>query len=118
VIVESEVGWLPFTVQQWDYYYRRFSNSIALPIDRPPSEYVNRQVYATFFNDSVGTYLLGRWGIDNCMWSNDFPHPNSTWPHSRDVINRDLAHVSPEARAKLVRENVVRLYDMKVPQPA
>ena len=49
------------------------------------------------------------------MWSNDYPHPNSTWPHSREVIERDLGHLPADARAKLVRENVVKLYNMKLP---
>jgi len=113
VIVENEIGWLPFTLQQWDYYYRRFVGVNPPPIDKVPSEYFNRQVYATFFNDSVGGHNLGWWGVDNCMWSNDYPHPNSTWPHSLEVIERDLGHLPAEARAKLVRENVVKLYKME-----
>ena len=37
------------------------------------------------------------------MWSNDFPHENSTWPNSRKVIERDLGNLPAETRAKLVR---------------
>jgi hypothetical protein len=55
-------------------------------------------------------WLLGDWGYEGCMWSNDFPHPNSTWPHSREVIERDLGHLQPAIRAKLVCENVSLLY--------
>jgi predicted TIM-barrel fold metal-dependent hydrolase len=117
VVVENEIGWFPFYLQQWDYYYRRFSKTDPLPIDREPSEYFYRQVYATFFNDAVGGHNFAWWGVDNCMWSNDFPHPNSTWPHSRDVIARDLGHLPEDVRAKLVRENVAALYGLKVPQP-
>ena len=49
------------------------------------------------------------------MWSNDYPHENSTWPNSYKVIERDLSHLSPEVRAKVVRENVARLYNIKIP---
>ena len=49
------------------------------------------------------------------MWSSDYPHNNSTWPHSRQVIERDLGHLAPEIRQKLVRDNVVGLYGMAVP---
>jgi predicted TIM-barrel fold metal-dependent hydrolase len=117
VLVENEIGWIPFILQQWDYYFRRFQKANPPPIDRLPSEFFDRQVYATFFNDSVGTGMLDRWGQDRMMWSNDFPHPNTTWPHSLDVIARDLAHVTDEVRAKLVRENVVELYGMRISQP-
>jgi uncharacterized protein len=117
VMVEHEISWLPFLEQQWDYYYRRFKAVNPPPIDREPSEYIHRQVYATFFNDAVGGKNLGWWGHDNCMWSNDFPHENSTWPRSREVIARDLGNLPDDVRAKVVRENVLRLYKMPVPQP-
>src|SRR5439155_19975976 len=115
VTVENEIGWIPFYLQQWDYYFRRFQKENPPPIDREPSEYFNRQVYATFFNDAVGGHNFAWWGTDNCMWSNDYPHPNSTWPNSRKVIERDLGHLSDETRSKLVRENVARLYSRKIP---
>ena len=76
------------------------------------SEYFRRQVYATFFNDPPASILFAKWGTDNCMWSNDFPHGNSTWPHSREVIRRDLGHLPAASRAKLLHENVSKLYDL------
>ncbi len=117
VIVENEIGWIPFVLQQWDYYYRRFLDSDPPPITMAPSEYFARQAYVTFFNDAVGGHNFTWWGQDNCMWSNDFPHPNSTWPNSRQVIERDLGHLPADAQAKLVRENVARLYRMRIPEP-
>jgi len=117
VTVENEIGWIPFYLQQWDYYHRK-QRAAAPPISKLPSSYFNRQVYASFFNDSIGGHILSAWGQDNCMWSSDYPHSNSTWPHSREVIQRDLGHLAPEVREKLVRENVVGLYGMSVPEPA
>jgi hypothetical protein len=49
------------------------------------------------------------------MWSNDFPHPNSTWPNSRQVIERDLGHLPADTRARLVRGNVANLYKLGRP---
>jgi predicted TIM-barrel fold metal-dependent hydrolase len=117
VTVENEIGWIPFYLQQWDYYYRRFRETNPPPIDREPSEYFNRQVYATFFNDAVGGHNFAWWGTDNCMWSNDYPHPNSTWPNSLRVIDRDLGHLPDDTRVRLTRDNVARLYDIKIPEP-
>ena len=112
VIVENEVGWLPFMVQQWDYYYRRFSARNPMPLSMEPGAYVQRQVYATFFKDAVGGHLISRWGQDNYMWSNDFPHENSTWPHSREVIAQTLGHLPPDAMAKVLHQNVTNLYGL------
>jgi predicted TIM-barrel fold metal-dependent hydrolase len=112
VTVENEIGWMPFLLQQWDYYYLRFRETNPPPIHRLPSEYFYRQIYGTFFNDTVGGRSLEWWGADNCMWSNDFPHPNSTWPHSRKVIERDLGHLPADKREKLLSLNVARLYSL------
>ena len=117
VLVENEVGWIPYVLEQWDYYFNRHRSIAPLTIDKRPSEYFDRQVYATFFNDAVGGHLFSWWGGENCMWSNDFPHANSTWPRSREVVARDLGHLPATARAKLVRENVARLYNLSIPEP-
>ncbi len=117
VSVENEIGWIPFWISQCDKAFERHRSAVPLIIDKKPSEYFQRQVYATFFNDYVGGHLLSWWGVDNCMWSNDYPHQNSTWPRSREVIARDLSHLSSEERAKLVRLNVSRLYNLKPPRP-
>ena len=115
VVVENEIGWMPFWLEQCDKYYERHRFVEPLPIKKRPSEYFYRQAYATFFNDETGGRLLSWWGVDNCMWSNDYPHSNSTWPHSREVIARDLGHLSAGDKEKLVRLNVARLYDLKIP---
>jgi predicted TIM-barrel fold metal-dependent hydrolase len=116
VIVENEIGWLPFALQQWDFYLNKNEDkSQNPPLRMMPSEYLGKQVFATFFNDAIGTRYLDSWGADACMWSNDYPHPNSTWPHSRDVIARHLGHLNDETRQKVLRDNVVRLYNLAVP---
>jgi predicted TIM-barrel fold metal-dependent hydrolase len=112
ITVENEVGWLPFMVQQWDYYYRRFRGVNPPPITKDPSEFVRDQVYSCFFNDSVGGHNLEWWGQDNIMWSNDFPHPNSTWPNSLKIIKRDIGHLPVEIQTKVLATNVCNLYNL------
>ena len=94
---------MPFLVEQWDKYYIRHSPRHPISLTKPPSEYFREQVFATFLDDEVGTHLLDTWGIDNFMWSNDYPHPNGTWPNSRAIIDRDLGHLTAKVRAKIVR---------------
>ncbi|HEX2244060.1 MAG TPA: hypothetical protein VHK27_12595, partial [Gammaproteobacteria bacterium] len=45
---------------------------------------------------------------------NDYPHQNSTWPNSRDVIARDMGHLDASERKKLLSSNVIDLYQLKV----
>ena len=114
VIVENEAGWIPFMLQQWDYYYNRFKTRNPMPITMRPSEYFDRQGYATFFKDAVAGQSFRFWGQDNCMWSNDFPHENTTWPNSVQVIEDTLGHLPEDTLRKLLYENAERLYGIQV----
>lgn len=120
VVVECEVSWMPFFMSQLDKYtadkYTTKRGHVRQVL-RPPSEYLGRNLFATFFNDKAMGPLVEDWGADCWMWSNDFPHPNSTWPKSREVIARDLAKLSPSLRSRLLRENVSRLYGLKAITP-
>jgi predicted TIM-barrel fold metal-dependent hydrolase len=105
VYVENECAWMPFYMHEWDKYYLRFKSKVPLPfMKKLPSEYVGEQVYATFFSDPTGAF----------MWSNDYPHAASPWPHSRKVIAEELGHLPKDVLRKVVRENVIRLYDLRI----
>lgn len=114
VLAEYEIGWIPFWLEDLD---RKFDRREERHTPLAPSEYFNRQVYATFTQDGVGGYLLERWGADNFMWSNDYPHPGGIWPHSDDTIALTLGGLTPEARAKVVGQTVAKLYGMPIPEP-
>ena len=115
-LVENEIGWIPFALDQYDKYWSRPAIRKETGLSRAPSEYFRSNGYATFFNDRPGTRMLSYWGADNCMWSNDFPHPNSTWPHSREVVQRDLGALDAAAREKLTWRTCCNLY--AIPRPA
>lgn len=117
-LVEFEIGWLPWLLQQWDYYANRFREVNPVPIKYKPSEYFNQQIFASFVNDNVGTAMLGTgWGVDSCMWSNDFPHGNTSWPHSRETIAKDLSQLEPKTREKLLHRTVADLYHLELASP-
>jgi predicted TIM-barrel fold metal-dependent hydrolase len=44
------------------------------------------------------------------MWACDYPHPDSTWPHSREAIDHALGGLAPDALRKVTGDNCRRLY--------
>jgi predicted TIM-barrel fold metal-dependent hydrolase len=46
------------------------------------------------------------------MWGSDYPHPDSTWPFSRQIIDKDSAHLSPEMKKKVIHDNAAALYGL------
>jgi predicted TIM-barrel fold metal-dependent hydrolase len=83
---------------------------MAEPLPHKPSDYMRRQLWATFQDDPVGPAAHKLFGPNNYMWASDFPHTDSTWPNSRKVIERDFAGVPEEVTRKIVYENAARLY--------
>jgi predicted TIM-barrel fold metal-dependent hydrolase len=114
LLAESEIGWLPFLLQQWDYYFERFRRTDDLPIKRKPSEIFNEHVFGTFLEDYVGTRAFPWWGEKNCMWSNDYPHFNMTFPHSREVVEFHLQGLPEDKRQRLIRDNAIKLFGLKL----
>lgn len=113
VTVENEIGWIPFVLDQLDYYCARFRGSRLTGMSKQPSEYFGSEVFSTFFRDAVGMKQLGWWkGASGCMWSNDYPHPNSTWPHSQEIVSENLSYLDPETYRRVVRDNVMNLYSL------
>jgi predicted TIM-barrel fold metal-dependent hydrolase len=114
LLAESEIGWLPFLLQQWDYYFERFRKADSLPINRLPSEIFSEHVFGTFLEDYVGTRAFPWWGDRNCMWSNDYPHFNMTFPHSRENVEHHLNGLDEEKRQRLTRDNAIKLFDLEL----
>ena len=46
------------------------------------------------------------------MWGSDYPHPDSTWPFSKDVIAKDSAHLPDDVKQKVLRNNAASLYGL------
>ena len=112
LLAESEIGWMPFLLQQWDYYFDRHGRNQPLPIKRKPSEIFAEHIYGTFLEDYVGTRFFSWWGEKNCMWSNDYPHFNMTFPNSRNVVELHLKGLSDERRNQLTRGNAIDLFKL------
>src|SRR5262249_51304914 len=74
------------------------------------SEYFQRQMWATYIDDFVGVASRHFIGVDKMMWSSDYPHQASTWPHSQEVVARDFKDASAEDKFKITRGNAARLY--------
>jgi predicted TIM-barrel fold metal-dependent hydrolase len=115
VLAESGTGWIPFVVQEMDYRYEQALER-GTPDGRPlkfmPSEVFRRQVWATYQQDLVGLHLVEFFGEGHMMWASDYPHPDSTWPFSQKVIEKETAHLSPDVKREIIRENARAFYDL------
>jgi predicted TIM-barrel fold metal-dependent hydrolase len=79
-------------------------------IPRPPSEYMNRNVYATFQDDCSVRHVKDALNCERVMWATDFPHGDGTYPRSRATIDLVMEGMTPKQRAAIVHDNAAALY--------
>lgn len=115
VFAEYELTWmLPFMT-------RMDGNAKRYGIEHPdsphmtatPSETIRRQVYFTFQNDPAGIAGARALGLlDNCMWASDYPHGGATWPHSQEIVEKQLGGLDEQTMQNLVWGNAARFYGL------
>jgi predicted TIM-barrel fold metal-dependent hydrolase len=112
ISVEAYVGWLPFVAEYVDHAYRvhRYWNDLGLT--ELPSHYLRRQVFATFIEDPIGLRERHSFGVDNLLWSSDYPHGESTFPDSRGFVARAFAGIPEAETRKIVHDNAQRLFQI------
>jgi len=110
VSAENNCGWLPYYLQRMDRTFERGRYAAGFKLGLKPSEYFRRQMYCTYIDDYVGVANRHFIGVDKLMWSSDYPHQASSWPHSQQVVARDFKEASADDRFRITRGNVAELY--------
>ncbi len=116
VLAEADTGWLPWLLARVDRGHERYARQNGIHTELKPSEYFYRNVSASFIMDRVGVFTREFIGVENLMWSSDYPHTDSTWPRSRESIEHDFVGVSESDRIKMTCTNAARLYGFQVAQ--
>ena len=112
VCVEADAGWVPHYMYRMDHAYKR--HRYWLPpgqqLSKLPSEYFAENIYVTFQDDWTAFRHADDMNWHRLMWANDFPHSDSTWPWSQDVLEQQTGHLSDEQRQAILSGNVAQLY--------
>ena len=108
IVAEFEAGWVAHFLHRLDHAAEETQHELAPNLDRPPSEYFRSNFLVTFQDDAVALATRHLAGITTMAWGNDYPHRDSTWPRSRDVLDRIFAGVPDEERRLLTSENARR----------
>lgn len=110
VFVEPGITWVPYYLQAMD---KNFKGTYDYPgVKELPSTYFRRQMYLTFMNDPIGVRHRHEVGVENILWSTDYPHPATTWPRSREILDQQMVDVPADERALMVCGNAQRLYGL------
>jgi predicted TIM-barrel fold metal-dependent hydrolase len=79
-----------------------------------PSEYFRENVYMTFQDDWIAFNLTDYLNPKRLLWANDFPHSDSTWPHSQELLTSKASKMSLENLKAILHDNTAELYNLTV----
>jgi predicted TIM-barrel fold metal-dependent hydrolase len=116
VLAEGGLGWIPYALERLDHEHHKYYDKIGdHRLSMLPSEIFARQIYVTYEDEKIGVELIPRIGVKNVMWASDYPHGDSTWPHSRKAIaGSPLSELGAEAVRRIVCDNAAEIYGIDV----
>lgn len=111
--VEHELSWVPHFLDRLDYTYTQRARRdwwYRFKSDMLPSDFFRRNVFLSFQEDQLGIRDRALIGVETLMWGSDYPHTESTFPRSRQILESILAGVPDEERRQIACTNAARLY--------
>ena len=113
--VEMELAWVPHFLDRIDYSYtQRTRNFVPYRFkeDMLPSDYFHRNVFLSFQEDALGIRDRHIIGVDQLLWGADYPHFESTFPRSQQILEEILVDCTEEEKAKIAGGNAARIYHL------
>jgi predicted TIM-barrel fold metal-dependent hydrolase len=112
---EGQVGWIPYVLERADNLWAKeiwAPGGVRLPA--PPSHYM-RQVYGAFFDDRAGLAARDVIGVSQLTFETDYPHQDSTWPHSVDTVRAFADLLDDDELRLVVHDNAADLLGLDAP---
>jgi predicted TIM-barrel fold metal-dependent hydrolase len=107
---ESQVGWMPFILERMDKVFEHQAWAGLDPIiTQPPTSYIPGRVYGCIFDDEFGIASRDRIGLSQIVFEVDYPHQDSTWPHTDHVVEKMAAQLTPDELTRVLRTNALEM---------
>jgi hypothetical protein len=109
---EGGIGWIPYFLERVDYVYKHHRAWTGHDLGMLPSELFAERFVTCFIDDAFGLASRRFLNIDMVTWECDYPHSDSTWPDSPELLHAALsaAEASDEEIDKITHLNAMRIF--------
>jgi predicted TIM-barrel fold metal-dependent hydrolase len=117
VLSEGGIGWVPALLDRLDHmasYHQMYGTWDGIELS--PAEVLQRNFSFCAVEDPSSFALRDRIGVENILVEQDYPHCDSTWPHTQTVLTRELAGLTEPEIRKITWENASKLYNHPIPE--
>lgn len=112
VFAEGGIAWVADALYSMDRICRAYYTILRPQLPHLPSFYWRRNCLATFMDDPIGIELIDRIGVENVMWSIDYPHPESVYGFAGEVAKGIYAALGHERAKQVLGGNAIELYKL------
>ena len=111
---EGQIGWIPYILERADKVWednrgvgwvRRQGARAAVDLLLPPD-------LRLLLRRRVRPRQPRKVGVDNICFETDYPHSDSTWPHSQETAQKLMGHLPADVLHKLVRGNAIEMLQL------
>ena len=81
-------------------------------IPEKPSSYYRGRIFGCFTTDLPGIKSIDDVGEDNICFETDYPHTDTTWPNSKEYVEKMLADFDDNLAYKVLRGNAIRMLEL------
>ncbi|MBI2091261.1 MAG: amidohydrolase [Deltaproteobacteria bacterium] len=109
--LEGNCSWLPWFLWRLDEHWEMFGDVWAPELRMLPSGYFKRQCFASVEPDETPVkYVVEHMGSDRLVFSTDFPHIDTRFPHAVDELLK--LPLSDEDKRKILWDNCASYYGL------
>lgn len=115
---EGGIGWVAGLLDRLDHmlsYHAMYGTWQAIGESLTPAEVFTRNFWFCAVEDKSSFAQRDRIGVDNIMLEADYPHCDSTWPHTQQTVHEQIGELPRDVIRKFTWENASRLYQHPVP---
>ncbi len=118
---EGGIGWVAMLLDRLENvvdrsgYGRDYATAGPSGKGLRPADVLRRNFWFCTIDDPSTIETRHAIGVDHVMVEVDYPHGDSTWPDTQDVIEAAWGHLPVEDLRKLTHENAARLFRWPLP---
>ena len=103
---EGGIAWVATALQDAEHLLASYQHMFNRKVEHDIRYYWNTHMSASFMVDPLGLKLLDEIGVDNVMWSSDYPHNESTFGYSQKSLKSVVDAVGQEDAVKICSTNI------------
>ncbi|HEY8514703.1 MAG TPA: amidohydrolase family protein [Candidatus Binatia bacterium] len=108
---EGGIGWIPYFLERADYVHEHHHAWTHQDFGgKKPSQVWREHMVTCFIDDPIGVKNRHAVGIDTITWECDYPHSDTTWPRSPEILMKSLEGVPDDEVNKITHENALRIF--------